>query len=120
MLSVVAVLALVASACVPVCVGTACSCPEGQTCNFAACDANTSSCQLDCAKDASCTGTCGTNCQVTCAGKECTASVGASSQVTCTSGTCNITCNGSCSVAASGGSLSLTCKGGTQTPGGCS
>lgn len=110
---------LVLAGCGPtVCSGTSCACPAGETCAFDACGASTAGCRLDCGPNATCSGSCGANCQVTCGGKQCTHTVGAGSSVSCTTGTCNITCEGACTVA---GDANLTCKGGTtQSIAGCS
>ena len=112
------VVALAFSACGSVCTGTSCACPSGQTCTFDTCNAQTQSCNFDCASDSTCTGTCGASCRVTCAGKACTVSAGAGSNVACTAGTCTITCNGACSVASTA-TLTLTCNGSTKGTAGC-
>lgn len=105
--------------CGSVCAGTSCQCPQGQTCGFDGCTADTPGCQFDCAADSTCKGSCGSGCQVTCQGKSCTATVGANSQVSCTSGTCSITCQGKCSIGAVGGTATYSCVSGTKTAGGC-
>ena len=115
----VLLLALVLEGCGSVCVGTSCQCPQGQSCTFDGCTADTPGCQFDCAADSTCKGSCGSACQVTCGGKSCTATVGTNSQVTCTSGTCANTCQGTCSIATSGGSLTYSCASGTKSAGGC-
>lgn len=101
-----------------VCVGNNCACPSGQTCAFDGCSASTTGCNLDCGATASCSGSCGTGCNVTCSGTQCTHTVGAGANVTCVSGTCNITCEGTCAVASTG-TLNLTCKVGTKSIAGC-
>lgn len=108
------------TACGPsVCAGTNCACPSGTTCAFDTCGAGTTNCQFSCGTGATCTGTCGSGCNVSCAGASCTHSVGNDANVACTSGTCAITCEGDCTATAVGGTLELTCKTGTKTAAGC-
>lgn len=108
---------LVTACGVPTCAGTNCVCPQGMNCAFDGCTAGTAGCNFACGQDASCTGSCGANCNVGCSGKSCTHTVGAGSNIACTAGTCNITCEGACSAV---GVTNLTCKSGTKTAGGCS
>jgi hypothetical protein len=110
--------ALALAACSPpVCNGTNCDCPANTTCEFQACSAATTSCNLQCEQGATCTGNCGPDCNVQCSGERCTAQVGAGSHVQCTSGMCFITCTGACTVQ---GSANLTCTNGTTMgPTGC-
>lgn len=113
---------LVASACgkTSYCSGTSCSCPAGATCAFDGCDTATAGCNYACAEDSTCTGLCGTGCNVSCDGVLCTLTVGGSSNVSCGAGSCRITCNGACTVsAADGGTADVTCRGGTKTATGC-
>lgn len=120
--SALAALALTFSltACGPsVCSGTNCACPQGATCAYDTCNSGTANCQFACGAEATCTGSCGANCNVSCAGKSCTHSVGAGANVACTAGTCTITCDGTCLATAAGGTLELTCKTGTKTAAGC-
>ena len=102
-----------------ICTGTNCVCPEGQSCAFDVCNSGTPGCNYSCGTKATCTGSCGTGCSVTCSGTSCTHSVGINSNIVCSTGTCNITCEGACTVASSG-TLNLTCQGGTtQGAAGC-
>ncbi len=111
-LTSLAALALTIAGCeATVCAGGNCTCPSNQTCGFDTCSATTSSCNFSCGSGATCTGTCGPACNVSCGGKSCTHTVGAGSNVACTAGACNITCEGSCTVS---GSVTLTCGGGTS------
>ncbi|MBL8917567.1 MAG: hypothetical protein JNJ54_01790 [Myxococcaceae bacterium] len=113
-------LSVLAAACSPaICTTGVCICPEGQTCGFDTCSASTSNCSYSCNKDATCTGSCGANCTISCDGKSCTHTVGANSTVSCAAGgTCNITCEGKCTTGSSG-TLNLTCKVGTKSDTGC-
>lgn len=95
----------------PFCNGNHCDCPSGDTCDFSGgCNAGTQSCNFNCESGATCTGTCGPDCDVQCMGTSCTHQVGAGSRVQCTSGNCFITCTGTCIVQ---GSANLTCVNGT-------
>jgi hypothetical protein len=92
----------------------------GETCAFDTCGPSSTSCNLNCGPEATCTGSCGTGCQVACNGKQCTHTVGVGANVSCTKGICNITCTGACSVASvAGTTLNLTCSGGIEFAGGC-
>ena len=115
---VLAAFSLLMVGCSPsVCSGTSCACPNGETCAFDTCSANTAGCNFNCSAGSTCTGTCGANCNVACYGTKCTHTVGANANVSCISGSCDVTCTGACS--ATGAGLKLTCKSGNTTAAGC-